>query len=363
MLAFALWLIASFFLSGNQSDGLRSLQLRLPLILFPLSIGLMQLTKQLRNTILLGVAIIVSASCLISFALAIYRYMQENNSAWLYNDALSFFIGQQSIYTSLLVNISIYVFIYHLLYSALTRGYKLMLALGTIFLFVISYLLASRNMMLILYISTIFFSFYFILTKRKYVEGAALLLAIIITGFLVFNFFPKTINRFRELAYTQFNFQSQAKESHYAGELTPDQWNGANFRLAAWYCGWQLVKEHPFTGVDLGDKNDELFSVYREKQFHFAINTNKNVHNNYLDILYSMGVAGLLLFLAGWLFFPFITALRNRDGLTIIILITFAQAMVTENYFDRSIGAMLFGFFVTFLLAGIDNAKKSQENQ
>ena len=116
MLAFALWLIASFFLSENHSDGLRSLQLRLPLLLFPLSIGLMQLTKELRNTILLGMAIIVSLACLASLGWSIYRYMLENNSAWLYNDALSYLIGQQSIYTSLFVNISIYVFAYHLPY-------------------------------------------------------------------------------------------------------------------------------------------------------------------------------------------------------------------------------------------------------
>jgi O-antigen ligase len=350
MLAFALWLVASFFLSENHSDGLRSLQLRLPLILFPLSIGLMQLTKQLRDTILLGIAIIVSVSCLASLGWSIHRYMQENNSAWLYNDALSYLIGQQSIYTSLFVNISIYVFTYHLLYARLSQGYKFLLVLGIIFLFVISYLLASRNMMLILYISTIFFSFYFILTKKKYLGSVALLIGIIITGFLVFTFFPKTINRFRELAYTQFNFQSQAKESHYAVELTPDQWNGANFRLAAWQCGWQLFKEHPITGVDLGDKEDELLRVYTQKEFQFAIATRKNVHNNYLDILFSMGVAGLILFLTGWISLPLFQAIRSRDGLTLIILITLCLAMVTENYFDRSVGAMVFGFFVPFLL-------------
>lgn len=359
MLAFAIWLITSFFLSENQSDGLRALQLRLPLLLFPLSIGLMQLTKELRNTIFLAIAIIVSVSCLASLGWAIHRYLQENNSAWLYNDALSYLIGQQSIYTSLFVNISIYIFTYHLLYSHLTRRYKFLLILGIVFLFIISYLLASRNMMLILYISTIFFSFYFILTKKKYLAGAALLAGIIISGFLVFKFFPKTINRFRELAYTEFNFQSQAKESHYAGELTPDQWNGANFRLAAWYCGWELFKEHPFTGVDLGDKEAELLRVYTQKKFQFAIATNKNVHNNYLDILFSMGVAGLFLFLVGWILLPLFQAIRNHDGLALLILITLSLAMVTENYFDRSVGALLFGFFVPFLLTPFPKSRIS----
>ena len=304
----------------------------------------------MRNKILLGTAIIVSVSCLVSLAFAISQYLQKNNSAWLYNDALSYLIGQQSIYTSLLVNISIYIFAYHLLYSRLSQGYKLLLGFGIAFLFIISYLLASRNMMLILYTTIIFLSFYFILTKKKYLLGATLLAAMLITGLLIFKVFPKTINRFKELAYTQFDFQSQAKESHYAGELTPDQWNGANFRLAAWKCGWQLFKEHPLTGVDLGDKDDELLKIYTQKKFQFAIATQKNVHNNYLDILFSMGVAGLFLFLSGWILLPFGEFIRNKDGLSIIILITLTLAMFTENYFDRSIGAMLFGFFVPFLL-------------
>jgi len=357
MLAFAIGLIISFLISDNHSAGSRFLQLRIPLILFPLSIGLMQMTKERRDRILLGIAVIVSVSCLASLVFAISQYWQKNDGAWLYNDALSYLIGQQSIYTSLLVNISIYIFAYHLLYSHLSQGYKLLLGPGIVFLFIISYLLASRNMMLILYTSTILFSFFFVLKKRKYLEGAALLMSMLIAGFLVFKFFPKTINRFKELAFTQFNFQSQAKESHYADTLTPDQWNGANFRLAAWQCGWQLFKEHPLTGVGLGDKKDELFKIYEQKQFHFAILTGKNVHNNYLDILFSMGVAGFLLFLSGWILLPFVQVIRTHDGLALIILITFTLAMLTENYFDRSIGAMLFGFFITFLLS--PNSKRT----
>jgi hypothetical protein len=31
-------------------------------------------------------------------------------------------------------------------------------------------------------------------------------------------------------------------------------------------------------------------------------------------------------------------------------MLTFAIAMTTENYFDRSLGGMLFGFFIPFLL-------------
>ncbi|MEJ0102978.1 MAG: hypothetical protein WDO19_10645 [Bacteroidota bacterium] len=40
----------------------------------------------------------------------------------------------------------------------------------------------------------------------------------------------------------------------------------------------------------------------------------------------------------------------DKDYLSLLIIITFAIAMITEVYFDRSLGGMLFGFFIPFLL-------------
>ena len=95
---------------------------------------------------------------------------------------------------------------------------------------------------------------------------------------------------------------------------------------------------------------------YREKDFQFALQTQKNVHNNYLDILYSMGLVGLSLFLVGWVILPFIYAKRYKDWLSVCIILTFATAWITEIYFDRSLGGMLTGFFIPFVLS--DKNKK-----
>jgi O-antigen ligase len=324
---------------------------RIPLLIFPFTVGVITLTRKQRDNILMGGGIVVTLGCLASLGYAFYRFKQENNSAWLYNDALTDFIRQQSIYTSVLVNISIYSFVYFLLNYRLEGWKRILLIAGIGFLFIISYLLASRNMMLMLYATIFLFSLYMIIKRRKYIAGIGLLLAIGVVIAVIFAFFPKTINRFKELAFTQFNYESQAKESHYAGNLTPDQWNGANFRLAAWPCGWEVFKQEPVTGVGLGDKKDELVKVYEEKKFQFAISTGKNVHNNYLDILMSMGIIGLVLFLMGWAILPMARIIKNKDELGFLILLTFLLAMITENYFDRILGVTLFGFFVPFLMS------------
>lgn len=351
MFAFGAYLlISTFLLSSNQQDSVRALEKRLPLLFFPIGLGLVQIRKELRDKLLLGFAIITTLCCLTSLGYAIYQYRRLDNTAWLYNDAVSFLIDQQSIYTSLLVNISFYIFGYFLFHASHTVRQKILLGCGMVVLFIISYMLASRNMMFVLYGSIIVFVASYIIQQKKYFAGIMVLIAVGLVLTSVYIFFPKTLNRFKELTYTHFNYSSTATESHYAGDLTADQWNGANFRLAAWPCGWQLFKEHPVLGVGLGDKKNELYAVYQEKNFQFAIKTEKNVHNNYLDILFSLGLVGFILFAAGWIVLPLVYLYRSRDLLGFLVLFTFLFAFITENYFDRSLGGMLFAFFIPFML-------------
>lgn len=352
MLGFFVLLSISLALSANQKAGFRYLDSRLPLLYFPLSLGLISISKELRNQILLLIAGIITLVAFACIGYGFYRATVLHDTAFLYNDALTVPVtGQQSIYISLLVNISIFIFTYFLFYQPAYRKFRALFAVTILLLFIASFLLASRNLMLVLYGSTIAFAFYNVFKNKKWLEGATLVMGLLIGVFLVFNFFPKTINRFRELAYTQFSYQQTGPESHYNMEVGAGQWNGANTRLAVWQCGWQLFKQHPLFGVGLGDKKDKLMEVYREKDFAFAIQTQKNLHNNYFDILVSLGIVGLVLFLLSWFILPLRVAWEHRDGLSMLIMLTFAFAMITENYFDRSLGGMLFGFFIPFLLS------------
>lgn len=352
MLAFPAWLLISYILSDNQSDGIRFLEKRIPLLIFPLSLGLLTFPKQYLSRILLAVASIVTLACLGALLASLIQYRQTGDSAYLYNDSLSIHLGQQSIYTSLFVNCSIYIFSWQFFFLHPAPRWKGWLGAGIVFLLGISYLLASRNMMLMLYCSIVLFVGYYIVQRRKYLEGITLLLGLLMGAFMIYKFFPKTLNRFRELTVTSYNYENNAGESHYAGRFSAEQWNGANFRLAAWPCGWQLVKEHPLMGTGIGDKRDELNRVYLQRGFRFAIETRKNVHNNYLDILYSTGPIGLLLFLGGWCILPLLYFWRRRQWVAVFIQSTLILAMVTEVYFDRSIGALALGFLTCLLLAG-----------
>jgi len=348
MLLFFTMIVISVFLSSDFHKGLRYLDPRLPLAYFPLSVGLLQLKRDFKEKTLLGFAWLTTLIMLLCLGWSVYRSEFFKRPEFLYDDSFTEVLKQQSIYISLLVNLSIYVFVYHILYKKVR--YKGWMIFATLFLFATNYLLASRNLMLVLYVFTIAFAFYYIFKKKKYLEGTILLVGLLVGVFVIFKFFPKTFNRYKELAYTQFDYKNMGKESHYNMEVTKDQWNGANFRMAAWRCGWELFLSSPLKGVDIGDKKEILMDKYREKDFQFALKTQKNVHNNYLDILYSMGLIGLGLFLIGWVILPFIFTKRHNDWLGVLIILTFAIAWITEIYFDRSLGGMLTGFFIPFLL-------------
>jgi O-antigen ligase len=339
--------VISVFLSSNFHKGLRYLDPRLPLAYFPLSVGLLQLKKEFKDKILLAFAWLTTSIMLLCLCWSLQRSGFFKKPEFLYNDSFTEILKQQSIYISLLVNLSIYVFAYHILYKKIR--FKGWMMFAVIFLFAISYLLASRNLMIVLYLFTLGFALYYIF-KKNYLKGAILIFGLAFGLFVIFKFFPKTLNRYKELAYTQFDYKSMGKESHYNMEVTKDQWNGANFRMAAWRCGWELFLSSPIKGVGIGDKKDVLMDKYREKDFQFGLQTQKNVHNNYLDILYSMGLIGLSLFLAGWVILPIVYANRYKDRLSVLIILTFAIAWITEIYFDRSLGGMLTGFFIPFLL-------------
>jgi O-antigen ligase len=160
---------------------------------------------------------------------------------------------------------------------------------------------------------------------------------------------PKTMNRFRELEYPSYSFTRVAPESHYNGTLTPDQWNGANIRLAIWKCGWEVTQKHWLTGVHLGDKQDSLMGMYKKNGFTFALERNRNMHNNYLDIFCAFGVVGIVVFLIGYLVIPLWKAAKTRDMLGLALLLAMGVSMAVESYFDRSLGCMVMGFFFSFI--------------
>jgi hypothetical protein len=66
-------------------------------------------------------------------------------------------------------------------------------------------------------------------------------------------------------------------------------------------------------------------------------------------VLCTIGVIGLGVFLLGYLVFPLLACYRFWDAMGLVFILTFAAAMITENYMDGSYGCILLGYFLSFL--------------
>jgi O-antigen ligase len=327
----------SALLSENREEGISWMGLRLNLLVIPFAVGSLYVRQVLKDRIIFGFAFATSCAAAGCLMWGIRRSAQTHDWSLMYNDNLS----------GILLNITIFSFIY--LLSKKTVSLNRSVLFPVLFLlFVVNFLLASRSAIIILYSAVFIFALFYIMRKRKILEGVTLIMGLLLGSFILLKFFPKTINRFKELGYTQFDYHSNGKESHYNMAIT-DQWNGANLRIAVWECAWTVIKKNMVLGTGLGDKMDELKKQYTEKGFVFGIQTNRNTHNNYLDVWLSLGLIGLILLTAGFFVLPVLHCIRDGDWWGIIVIICFVLALFTENYMDRTMGNTLLGLFMGFI--------------
>jgi len=351
MAFFYLLHIVSSFFSKDQAEGFSWVVIRMPLFVFPVSLGLVYIKPALKERIIWAYAIITTITLLLCSVWAVYQTIARRDITLLYNDNLTDLIDKQSIYIALLVNLAVFGFGYLLAIKSKLITNK-SLVYGSLFILLLSnLLLASRIAIITLYGSIICTAVWYTIQKKKLKLLGFIAAGMAVVAILLITLFPKTLGRFRELENTHYEYNSKGAERHFNMDITPDQWNGANLRLALWSCGWELVQQNPVFGVQLGDKLHRLMDVYAAKHFYIAYKSHRNLHNNYLDILVSFGFVGFLLFLWGFLVEPLRHCIRNKDYFGLLVIVSFMLSFIPETYFDRSMGNMVFAFFIAFIVS------------
>lgn len=351
MLAFYILHIVSAFLSNDQAEGFSWVVIRMPLFVFPISMGLVYIKQELKERVLYAYSVITTIMLLIGMVLSVIESIRLHDVTLLYNDNVTIFMDKQSVYIALMVNVAVFCFGYLIsIKSSLVskRGW----VYACIFvLLVANFLLASRISIISLYSFIILVAIGRAIVKKKTRQLIFIVAAMAVGLVVLVNFFPKTVNRFKELKYTSYNYTDMGTEAHFNMNTSDYQWNGANIRLAVWSCGWEVVKKFPVFGAQLGDKLAEQMKVYKDKHFEFAYNSRRNMHNNYLDIWAAFGTVGLLIFVYGFLFEPIRQSIKTNDILGLLIIGSFMLAFISETWFDRSMGNFIFGFFIAFIVS------------
>lgn len=195
------------------------------------------------------------------------------------------------------------------------------------------HVLAVRTGIVIVYISTILGFCYVLLINRK-IQIQWFKVSIFSVGIIVllWNLNPSLKTKIGYMKYDWEMYQ-QGK-----GNLYSD-----SERIESLKIGFHIFVNNPIIGVGMGDLQDESRAAYYKQGRPDFYNY---PHSQYLYILCSMGLIGLLLFLAG-----FLGPLYSHKNLFLwAITINYALSFMVENSFERSISI---AFFILIALISI----------
>jgi O-antigen ligase len=349
LIPFAIYLV-SIIHSDLIQSGLKEIEFKISLLLFPIFLGVTALNKSDFKLISKAVVAAITVLPIIGFFIQLQVVYQTGDNGWLYNDNLVSFINKQAVYYGFFVNVALLLLIYLQETDSLKKRFYKPAAIFSLFvLLATQYLLASRTSLLLTGFLLGGYVVFLIMKRLNTKQAVALVLGSCIVLFSLFALFPKVVGRFNSITNLEYRYDNPNPINHYNGELKKENWNGLNTRLAIWNCAWEEVKAAPVFGYGLGDVQQQLVKNYKEKNFILGLNSNYNTHNQYLDLLLMSGFAGLISFI---LFIILVLgySIKQKNYLLAGFTIVFCLSCLTENLLNRDQGAVFVALIFSLLI-------------
>jgi len=337
--SFYLLYCIGLFYSSNWRTALSSLECKLILFIAPiviLSSDISQFTQ--KKVHFLWKVFIFSSSLLIITNLAISlseAITFQNYKLFFFYSKLSHFMhpSYSAMHITIALAFSLYFLFFNKQASPRWETYFLYATLPLFFIYII--LLQSKAGILILgFLIFIFTLFYINRKKRYFFRSFIFILAVLLAGYFVIFKFSAPFNRL----HIAWEAISTPKEG------TEQANDGTSLRLAVWQVSFDLgVKNLPF-GVGTGDTNDELVKRYREDNMTYVLKKELNAHNQYLQTFLALGILGILLLLAHFII-PLIYAVKYRQWVYIIFIITILLNFLVESMLERRDGTNFIAIF------------------
>ena len=120
-------------------------------------------------------------------------------------------------------------------------------------------------------------------------------------------------------------------------------------RLEYWKVGWRIFIEAPFLGVGTGDIKKEYQEAYQTSNSKLKLQYQRRSHNQYLSILISLGIIGLILFLISILY-PVFKYKGEFKLLYITSILIFLTSMLWEDTIESQAGATTFSLLTSLFV-------------
>lgn len=343
--------------SEDLQQGLAKVETKLLLFIFPLllfSFGRFA-QRQIKTILFSFVAGIFTAS-LIFFFHAVWFHPSiaavfKNSHHWTH------ILGYHRAFTSLEMAMSFFIVLYYLVRGEYKPG--LVQRFGAIaylfYSFIYVFLMSSRMEIIALSIVLIAGILVYFYMQGRIVKGFGYAFITVLFVGVVTLSIPRAKGRLTHTFSSVF-YPKTEKQKKTGGDIRPIIWSNS----------FEIIKDHLLIGVGTGDVQWELNNKYIKNGETIALKSNLTVHNEFIQMLVSLGIIGLLSLLSITIL-PFFLAIGKRKYLYLIFLALFILANMTESMLEKQEGILYFAFFNSFFALGLlteeDDGEKGKVNQ
>lgn len=306
-----------------------------PVLLYFSRIHLIVNYNTLRRTFILGILL----SCSISFVVGIFNVIVTNDFGALLYYELSAFLHLHPTHYSLFILTAIHFLVNQTNLYLVKFRIPILLFFG-VFIFLLQVKIALVGLFL-------YFLLYVIIYKKGSLNRRKFLLTISVLIILISIGSQLEVNRFNEIFKNRNSIEVGNKDE-----------DGVHQRLWLWKQAYIQIKIKPLLGYGLGSQNSifkwkvEKLNLQNHNSYQYSIASKeiatKNLHNQYVQTIYELGIIGGLLYLAS-------IVILIRYGVKyekidfIVIFVFFLLFQLTENLLERQMGIYFYAFIITLL--------------
>jgi O-antigen ligase len=345
LLLFYAVLLIGLAYTENLSDGVNVLEKSLSFLVIPILFARIQPMDKTRvNKLFIAfTAGVIVASC-ICLGYAVWNDVFGSKHDGYYYDQFTAIIDSHPTYMAYYVCFSIVFLLYLISYEATSSVQRVMIVAGIVFLTGILMLTAGRST----YISMLMMSSFFFLKLlfepspvRRKLQGISLTVLVLALILL-------------QSPYTQrvLPFFLSGRPATLT-KMKGDSWD----RLFVWKAA---IKASPnlMAGVGTGDYSSAMNNYYMEHNLPEYASVNFNSHNQFIQILLSNGVAGLLALML-ILLRPIYLAVQRQNIFGMLAFFPFLIYGISEVFLGRFQGIVFFvllhQIFVTYFIQASQN--------
>jgi len=207
------------------------------------------------------------------------------------------------------------------------------LGLAILFLFAFLHILTVRSGMAALYVALFYTICRFVWRTRRWKLGTVAIIAIAAIPVMALKTIPSLQTRVQYMLHDWEQYKSDIGDDYSDAE-----------RWVSLTAGWQLWREAPIIGVGAGDLPMEIQRVANDRFPHYTIEP-KLPHNQFIYILASTGLLGLLTALLAW-FVPIFEKNNRKFYLFAAFQFVIFVSFLVEYTLETSIGVTFYLFYL-----------------